>query len=223
MKHKKTVCRAFSIIFFSLFITFLSATPKGEPMAFTLPKLPYEKNALEPYISKETIDYHYDKHHQGYVNKLNALTENTPFAKKSLEEIILTTDNPGIFNNAAQVFNHTFYWHCMTPNRQTPGKKISDLLIKTFGSLDTFKKQFIEEAMTQFGSGWAWLVQKNDGSLAIRKTSNADTPIKHGEKPLLTCDVWEHAYYIDYRNARQKYVEGWWHLINWEFVENNLK
>ncbi|MFC1845542.1 superoxide dismutase [Candidatus Dependentiae bacterium] len=191
-------------------------------MLIKLPELPYAKNALEPHISKETLDYHYDKHHQGYVNKLNALIKNTELAEKKLEEIILQTDNPSIFNNAAQVFNHTFYWHCMTPNKQEPGQKISDLLTKTFGSLDEFKKQFVQAATTQFGSGWAWLVQKSDGTIGIRKTSNADCPLKYGEKPLLTCDVWEHAYYIDYRNGRKNYVEAWWDLINWEFVESSL-
>jgi len=191
-------------------------------MSFDLPPLPYNQNALEPYISKETIEYHYDKHHRGYVNKLNALIKGTDLEKKKLEEIIKKTTNKSIFNNAAQVFNHTFYWNSMSPKKLKPGKTTEILLKKYFGSLETFKEEFIKAAITLFGSGWVWLIQKKDGTLAIKQTGNAGCPIKDGEKPILTCDVWEHAYYIDYRNLRKKYVENWWNLINWDFVEKNL-
>lgn len=191
-------------------------------MSIDLPPLPYEHNALEPYISKETIEYHYDKHHRGYVNKLNALIKGTALEKKTLEEIIKQTTDQSIFNNAAQVFNHTFYWNSMTAKKQEPNKKTIAALKKDFGSPEKFKEQFIQAATSLFGSGWVWLVQKKDGTLAIKQTSNAGCPIKDGEKPILTCDVWEHAYYIDYRNLRKKYVESWWNLINWDFVEKNL-
>lgn len=191
-------------------------------MAFSLPDLPYPKDGLEPHISAETLDFHHGKHHNAYVTNLNNLTQGKPEAEKSLEELIKTTDG-GLFNNAAQVWNHTFYWHCMKPNGGgEPTGPLADAINKTFGSFAKFKEEFSAAAATQFGSGWAWLVKKADGSLAITKTANADCPIRTGEKPLLTCDVWEHAYYVDYRNARPKYVEAFWNLVNWDFVASNL-
>ncbi|ATN00727.1 MULTISPECIES: superoxide dismutase [Fe] [Proteus] len=191
-------------------------------MSFELPKLPYALDALEPHISKETLEYHYGKHHQTYVTNLNNLVKGTDLESKSLEEIIKSTDG-GIFNNAAQVWNHTFYWNCLAPNAGgTPTGKIADAINKAFGSFEEFKKQFNDAAAKNFGSGWTWLVKKADGSVAIVNTSNAATPVSGADKPLLTVDVWEHAYYIDYRNARVKYLEEFWALVNWSFVEANL-
>ncbi|MES2744611.1 MAG: Fe-Mn family superoxide dismutase, partial [Bdellovibrionota bacterium] len=179
-------------------------------MAFKLPELPYSKDALAPHISAETLEYHYGKHHQTYVDNLNKLVAGTPNETKSLEDLIKTTEG-GIFNNAAQVWNHTFYWYCMKPKGGgEPTGKIGEAIKKQFGSFDKFKDDFTEAAKTQFGSGWAWLVKKPDGSLAIEKTGNAGNPMTSGHKPIMTCDVWEHAYYIDYRNARPKYVEAFW-------------
>ncbi|CRL58903.1 superoxide dismutase [Fe] [Proteus cibarius] len=191
-------------------------------MSFELPKLPYALDALEPHISKETLEYHYGKHHQTYVTNLNNLVKGTDLESKSLEEIIKSTDG-GIFNNAAQVWNHTFYWNCLAPNAGgAPTGKIADAINKAFGSFEEFKKQFNDAAAKNFGSGWTWLVKKADGSVAIVNTSNAATPVSGADKPLLTVDVWEHAYYIDYRNARVKYLEEFWALVNWSFVEANL-
>ncbi|MGO2104193.1 MAG: superoxide dismutase [Fe] [Proteus vulgaris] len=191
-------------------------------MPFELPKLPYALDALEPHISKETLEYHYGKHHQTYVTNLNNLVKGTDLENKSLEEIIKSTDG-GIFNNAAQVWNHTFYWNCLAPNAGgAPTGKIADAINKAFGSFEEFKKQFNDAAAKNFGSGWTWLVKKADGSVAIVNTSNAATPVSGADKPLLTVDVWEHAYYIDYRNARVKYLEEFWALVNWSFVEANL-
>ncbi len=191
-------------------------------MAFKLPELPYAKDALAPHISAETLEYHYGKHHQTYVDNLNKLVAGTPNESKSLEELVKTTEG-GVFNNAAQVWNHTFYWYCLKPKGGgAPTGKIGEAIKKNFGSFETFKEQFSEAAKTQFGSGWAWLVKKADGSLAIEKTSNAGNPMTAGLKPVMTCDVWEHAYYIDYRNARPKYVESFWNLVNWDFVEQQL-
>jgi Fe-Mn family superoxide dismutase len=191
-------------------------------MAFELPKLPYAKNALEPHISQETLEYHYGKHHQAYVNKLNGLIPNTEFEKMSLEQIIQKSDG-GIFNNAAQIWNHTFYWNCMSPDGGgEPNGKLLEAINKHFDSIDQFKEKFTEAALTQFGSGWAWLVQEHNGELAIVKTLNAGNPMTNDQKPLLTCDVWEHAYYIDTRNDRGKYVSNFWQVVNWEFVEKNL-
>lgn len=190
-------------------------------MAFELPTLPYAKNALEPYLSQETIEYHYGKHHQAYVNKLNTLISGSKFENTSLEEIIMNADG-SLFNNAAQVWNHTFYWNSMRPKEnQQPSQYLMDKISKAFGSLELFKKQFTEAAMGQFGSGWAWLVKNKDGKLNIVKTSNANNPMTDGYKPLLTCDVWEHAYYIDTRNDRNQYVNNFWNVTNWEFVEQN--
>lgn len=191
-------------------------------MSFELPKLPYALDALEPHISKETLEYHYGKHHQTYVTNLNNLVKGTDLENKSLEELIKTTEG-GIFNNAAQVWNHTFYWNCLAPNAGgAPTGKIAEAINKAFGSFEEFKKQFNDAAAKNFGSGWTWLVKKADGSLAIINTSNAATPVSGEDKPLLTVDVWEHAYYIDYRNARVKYLEEFWALVNWSFVEANL-
>ena len=191
-------------------------------MAFTLPELPYARNALEPHMSEETLDYHYGKHHNTYVENLNKMVPGTEFEGKSLEDIIQSSSG-GVFNNAAQVWNHTFFWHCLSPNGG--GKPSGDLaaaIDKAFGSFDAFKEEFTKTAVTTFGSGWGWLVKKADGSLAIVSTSNAGNPMTSGDKPLLTCDVWEHAYYIDYRNARPKFLEGFWNLVNWDFVAKNL-
>ncbi|MFU8878325.1 MAG: superoxide dismutase, partial [Wenzhouxiangellaceae bacterium] len=174
-------------------------------MSFTLPDLPYEKNALEPHISAETLEYHYGKHHQTYVDKLNGMVEGTADADKSLEDIVHSASG-GLFNNAAQVWNHTFYWNCLSPNGGgDPSGALADAITRDFGSVDNFREKFSESAVGNFGSGWTWLVQNTDGSLAIVNTDDAETPLTGNAKPLLTCDVWEHAYYIDYRNARPKY------------------
>ncbi len=192
-------------------------------MEHTLPPLPYAKNALEPTISAETLEYHYGKHHQAYVTNLNNLIKGTEFENSPLEEIIVKSSG-GIFNNAAQVWNHTFYWNCLTPNGSgAPSGELATAIDNTFGSFEEFKKQFSQKAVTTFGSGWAWLVKKQDGSIGIESTSNADTPMTKGQKALLTCDVWEHAYYVDYRNTRPKYVEEFWKLVNWDFVAANFK
>src|ERR1035437_4505565 len=187
-------------------------------MEHQLPALPYAKNALEPVISAETIEYHYGKHHQTYVTNLNNLTKGTEFENASLEEIIVKSTG-GIFNNAAQVWNHTFYWNGFKPNGGgAPTGELAAAIDKAFGSFDEFKKQFSQKAITTFGSGWAWLVRNKDGSLSLESTSNAATPMTNGQTALLTIDVWEHAYYIDYRNARAKYVEEFWNIVNWDFV-----
>jgi Fe-Mn family superoxide dismutase len=191
-------------------------------MAHTLPDLPYAMDALAPHISKETLEFHYGKHHQTYVDKLNDAVKGGEFENASLEEIIRSSSG-GIFNNAAQVWNHTFYWHCLSPNGGgEPTGELATAITAAFGSFDAFRKEFTEKSVTLFGSGWAWLVKKPDGSLAIVQTSNADTPVRGTDTPLLTCDVWEHAYYIDYRNARPKYLEAFWSLVNWDFVAENL-
>lgn len=192
-------------------------------MAIELPPLPYDKNALAPHISEETLEYHYGKHHQAYVTNLNNLIPNTEFEGQSLENIIKKSTG-GIFNNAAQVWNHTFYWNCLAPNGGgEPAGDLADAIDKYFGSFTQFKDAFTKAAITTFGSGWAWLVKNQDGSLAITSTSNAGTPMTENKTALLTCDVWEHAYYIDYRNARPKYLDAFWNLVNWDFVKKNLK
>ena len=192
-------------------------------MAFTLPALPYAKDALAPHISAETLEYHYGKHHQAYVTNLNKLVEGKPEADKPLEDLIMSSEG-GVFNNAAQIWNHTFYWHSMKPGGG--GQPSGDLLAaitRDFGSFDKLKEELTAAATTQFGSGWAWLVL-DKGKLAVTKTGNADLPMKHGQKALLTLDVWEHAYYIDYRNARPKYIETFIaSLANWDFATENLK
>ena len=191
-------------------------------MAFTLPELPYSNDALAPHVSPETIEYHYGKHHKAYVTKLNGLVEDTDLANKSLEELI-KSQSGGIFNNAAQVWNHTFYWNCLKPNGGgEPTGPLADAINGAFGSFADFKTQFSEAAATQFGSGWAWLVKDTQGKLEIVKTANADNPMTDGKTPLMTCDVWEHAYYVDYRNARPKYIEAFWNLVNWDFVASHL-
>ncbi len=190
-------------------------------MSFELPALPYAKDALAPHISAETIEYHYGKHHQTYVTNLNNLIAGTEFADLSLEEIVKTAAG-GIFNNAAQVWNHTFYWHSLSPNGGgAPTGGLANAIDRTFGSFEQFKEEFTKTAVTTFGSGWAWLVKKPNGGLELVSTSNAATPLTAGQTPLLTCDVWEHAYYIDYRNLRPKYLEAFWALVNWEFASAN--
>ncbi|WP_421201758.1 superoxide dismutase [Fe] [Aeromonas enteropelogenes] len=192
-------------------------------MAFELPALPYAINALEPHISQETLEYHHGKHHNTYVVNLNNLVPGTEFEGKSLEEIIKTSSG-GIFNNAAQIWNHTFYWHCLSPNGGgEPTGALDDAITKSFGSFAEFKDAFTKSAIGNFGSSWTWLVKKADGSLAIVNTSNAGCPLTEaGTTPLLTVDLWEHAYYIDFRNLRPKYMETFWALVNWEFVAKNL-
>lgn len=191
-------------------------------MAFTLPELPYPKDALAPHISAETLDFHHGKHHNAYVTKLNELVAaDASLAGKSLEDLMRTTSG-AVFNQAAQVWNHTFYWHSMKPGGGgEPKGPLADAINKAFGSFATFKEKFSAAAVGQFGSGWAWLV-KNNGNLEIVATSNAACPLTEGKTPILTCDVWEHAYYIDYRNARPKYVESWWNLVNWDHAASKL-
>ena len=192
-------------------------------MAFEPPPLPYEKNALEPHISAETLEYHYGKHHQAYVTNLNKLVDGKPEASQPLETIIQAAAPGPLFNNAAQVWNHTFYWNCLAPKAGgDPSGAAAAAIDKAFGNFADFKKKFNDAAAAQFGSGWAWLVKNADGSVAIETTSNAETPFAAGKTCLLTCDVWEHAYYIDYRNARPKYLEEFWKLVNWGFVNKNL-
>jgi len=187
-------------------------------MAIELPALPYDRTALEPHISGETIDYHYGKHHNTYVVNLNNMIAGTEHENQSLEDIIRNSSG-GLFNNAAQIWNHTFYWNCLSPNGG--GEPTGDLLAaieRDFGSFAEFKEAFSKTAITTFGSGWGWLVKTPEGKLELASTSNAETPLTGDNTPLLTCDVWEHAYYVDYRNARPKYVEAFWNLVNWEFV-----
>ena len=191
-------------------------------MEHKLPELPYAKDALAPHISAETLDYHYGKHHQTYVTNLNKLIVGTEFADAALEEIIKKASG-GLFNNAAQIFNHSFYWNCLSPNGGgEPTGALAEAINKTFGSFAGFKEKFSQTAITTFGSGWAWLVKNGGGELEIISTSNAASPLTEGKTPLLTCDVWEHAYYVDYRNARPKYVEAFWNLVNWEFAAKNF-
>ncbi len=191
-------------------------------MPFTLPELPYAMDALVPYISKETLEYHYGKHHNAYVTNLNKLTEGKPEAGKSLEALIKTAKGP-VFNNAAQVWNHTFYWNCLKPQGGgIPTGALLEAINASFESFEEFKTLFTNMSVGLFGSGWAWLVKDADGTLGIEAMSNAGNPLTNDQKPLLVCDVWEHAYYIDQRNARAKYVEAFWSLINWEFVSKNL-
>ena len=192
-------------------------------MEHTLPPLPFAMDALQPHMSKETLEYHYGKHHQAYVTNLNNLIKGTEFENLSLEEIIRKSSG-GIFNNSAQVWNHTFFWNCLTPPQgaSAPTGKVADAINAKWGSFDKFKEEFTKSCLGNFGSGWTWLVAKADGSVDIVNTSNAATPLTTGDKPLLTCDVWEHAYYIDYRNARPKVLENFWSLANWEFANKNL-
>lgn len=190
-------------------------------MTFELPALPYAKDALAPHISSETIEYHYGKHHQTYVTNLNNLVPGTEFEGLSLEEIVKKSSG-GIFNNAAQVWNHTFYWNSLSPNGGgEPTGGLANAIERTFGSFEKFKEEFTKCAVTTFGSGWAWLVKNSNGTLELVSTSNAGCPLTAGQTPILTCDVWEHAYYIDYRNLRPKYLESFWALVNWEFASAN--
>lgn len=193
-------------------------------MAHELPELPYAMDALEPTISKETLEFHYGKHHQTYVTNLNKLVPGTEYENLSLEEIVKKAPAGGVFNNAAQVWNHTFYWNCLSPNGGgEPTGALGEAITKAFGSFDEFKSTFSTSAATNFGSGWTWLVKNADGSVEIVNTSNAGSALANeGQTPLMTCDVWEHAYYIDYRNARPKYLEAFWGIVNWDFVAANF-
>jgi Fe-Mn family superoxide dismutase len=192
-------------------------------MTFELPALPYANDALAPHISAETIEYHYGKHHQTYVTNLNNLVPGTEFEGLSLEDIVKRSSG-GIFNNAAQVWNHTFYWNCLSPNGGgAPTGGLANAIERTFGSFEEFKEAFTKCAVTTFGSGWAWLVKNANGSLELVSTSNAGCPLTAGQTPVLTCDVWEHAYYIDFRNARPKYLEAFWALVNWDFASANYE
>ena len=193
-------------------------------MAFTLPSLPYAIDALKPHLSQETLEFHHGKHHAAYVNRLNEVIAVTKWADAKLEAIIGGAGPGARFNQAAQHFNHSFYWNSMAPRAGgEPKGPAAEAIKKAFNDFAAFKQKFTEAAVGHFGSGWAWLVRRADGSLAVESTHDADTPVAHGTKPLLTCDVWEHAYYIDYRNARAKYVEAFWNLVNWDFVNANLK
>ena len=191
-------------------------------MEHKLPDLPYSLDALAPHISKETLEYHYGKHHQSYVTNLNNLIKGTEFESMGLEDIVKKATG-GVFNNAAQVWNHTFYWNSMAPKAGgEPSGPVADAIKKRWGGFAQFKEAFNKSATGNFGSGWTWLVKKADGSLDIVNTSNAGTPLTTGDKAVLTCDVWEHAYYIDYRNKRPDYLGGWWSLVNWDFAAKNL-
>lgn len=192
-------------------------------MAFSLPELPYARDALAPHISAETLDYHYGKHNQAYVDKLNSLVAGTPHADQDLETVVRESEG-AVFNNAGQIWNHNLYWHCMSPDGGgEPTGQLAELIDRDFGDFATFKKQFTDAAINTFGSGWAWLVQKDDGTLAITSTSNADNPLKHGQNALMGCDMWEHSYYIDYRNSRPDYMAAFWHVVNWDFIASRLK
>lgn len=192
-------------------------------MTFTLPELPYSKEALAPHMSQETLEYHHGKHHNAYVNNLNNLIKGTKYENMTLEEIILSSEGP-VFNNSAQIWNHTFFWNSLSPKGGgvATGKAL-EAITKEWGSFEKFKEEFTKSAVANFGAGWTWLVKNKDGKLAIVNTSNAQTPITTGATPLLTVDVWEHAYYIDYRNERPKFINGFWALANWDFVNENLK
>ncbi len=192
-------------------------------MEHKLPQLPYAMDALAPHISKETLEFHYGKHHQTYVTNLNNLIKGTEFENSTLEEIVKKS-SAGVFNNAAQIWNHTFYWLGLTPGGGGDAKgKVADAINAKFGSFAAFKEAFNKSALGNFGSGWTWLVKKSDGTVDIVNTSNAATPLTGSDKPLLTCDVWEHAYYIDYRNARAKYLDGFWALVNWDYVNQQME
>lgn len=191
-------------------------------MEHQLPDLHYAMDGLSPHISAETLEYHYGKHHNAYVTDLNKMIEGTEFADSDLDSIVKSASG-GVFNNAAQHWNHSFYWNCLKPDGGgDPSGELATMINDTFGSMDAFREKFTAAAATTFGSGWAWLVRNADGSLEITSTSNAGNPMTSGQTPLLTCDVWEHAYYVDYRNARPKYIEAFWNLVNWDFVAGNL-
>jgi Fe-Mn family superoxide dismutase len=197
--------------------------PKGDSMSHVLPELPYAMDALAPHISQETLEFHYGKHHATYVTKLNGLIEGTDFEGKSLEDIVKTS-NGGVFNNAAQIWNHTFYWNSLSPNGGgAPSGALAEAINAKWGSYEDFKAAFNDKAVNNFGSSWTWLVKNSDGSLDIVNTSNAGTPLTEaGVTPLMTVDLWEHAYYIDYRNVRPNYMEAFWALINWDFAQANF-
>lgn len=189
--------------------------------AIVLPQLAYARNALEPYMSRETLDFHYGKHHKGYVDKVNKLISGTEFADASLEELVAESTGT-VFNNAAQIWNHNFFWNCLSPQQRTPGRELSRALDR-LGGLESFQQQFDKAAIEVFGSGWAWLIKDGANALKIVTTSNANTPVREGHVALLTCDMWEHAYYIDHRNDRGAYMKSFWSLVNWDFVASNLE
>lgn len=194
-------------------------------MPIELPELPYPKNALEPYMSKQTLEFHYGKHHKKYIETLNKLITGTEFENKTLEEIMQTSfhQEEKIYNNAAQAWNHTFFWNCLTPEQEGPSPEFSKVIAENFGSFEDFKTKFTKEAKNLFGSGWAWMVKDSSGAIKIRALGNAGNPlVECGETPLLTCDVWEHAYYLDYQNDRPQFLENFWQIVNWNFVEENL-
>ena len=193
----------------------------GTRASYALPELPYAMDALEPHISRETLGYHYGKHHRGYVDKLNALIVDSRLDGLALDQIVRKASGP-LFQSAAQAWNHDFYWRCMTPQpRPQPATSLAMAIDRQFGSLEAFRQQFRQQALSKFGSGWTWLVRTREGLLAIQNTDDADNPMRRGRKPLLVCDVWEHAYYIDYRNERAKYVDAFWNVVNWEFAASN--
>jgi superoxide dismutase, Fe-Mn family len=195
---------------------------RKEVKQYELPDLPYPLDALQPYVSRETLEFHWGKHHRGYVDKLNELIRGTELEGLSLDEVV-TRSEGALFNNAAQSWNHEFYWHCMKPRGGgKPGGELALAIDRKFGSFAAFEKEFKKDAIAKFGSGWTWLVRKRDGALVVENTDDADNPMVRGDTPLLTCDVWEHAYYIDYRNERAKYVDAFWNLVNWDFVAKNL-
>ena len=187
----------------------------------TLPPLPFDRQALEPHMSRETLDYHYGKHHKAYVDKVNALIADTPQQDATLEQLVKQASGP-LFDNAAQAWNHAFFWRCLSPRRQQPGREL-DPVLRSFGGLETLKSEFSKAAVAVFGSGWAWLIRDSGGAVRIVTTSNANTPLRDGHTPLLTCDVWEHAYYIDHRNDRGAYLQSFWELVNWDFVAGSLR
>ena len=192
-------------------------------MSFELPQLPYAMDALEPHISKETLEFHYGKHHKTYVDKLNGLVPGSEYEGKSLEDIIKSAPAGGVFNNAAQVWNHTFYWNCLSPNGGgEPTGAIADAIKSKWGSFEEFQKEFNDKAVNNFGSSWTWLVKNDDFSLEIVNTSNAGNPMTSGQRPVMTCDLWEHAYYIDYRNVRPNDLGGFWSLVNWDFINESF-
>jgi Fe-Mn family superoxide dismutase len=195
-------------------------------MAIELPPLPYEHSALEPHVSAETVDFHHGKHQRAYVERLNALIAGTGFAEATLEQIVRKAQGE-MFNNAAQAWNHAFYWQCLRPSAGggggAPSGALAEAIDKAFGGFEAFRKQFDALALKTFGSGWIWLVRRSDGGLALAATANAATPLTGNDTPLLACDIWEHAYYIDYRNARAKYLEAFWNVVNWDFVAANLQ
>ncbi|MEN9834696.1 MAG: hypothetical protein RL011_889 [Pseudomonadota bacterium] len=192
-------------------------------MTFKLPELPYALDALAPVMSRETLEFHYGKHHQRYVDNLNKLVAGSDLEKKSLEEIVKTSKPGGVFNNAAQIWNHTFFFLSLAPHGVKISGKVKDAIDKQWGSFDKFKAEFSDAAVGLFGSGWVWLSQLPNGTLAIEKTKDAETPLTSGHKPLLTLDVWEHAYYIDYRNDRARFINGWWDIVNWDFVNKQFQ